>query len=186
MPIKEEPVVINFKYESGEDDNNCVYNVQFNTDKGTSLITIELEGGDVFNLPIDLLIETVDFLRKKGAIQNSTCQNNQINQTIHRTNSLPLPQVVKQKKDSTNFQSTIEPVSSFAPSPVIDIIKQAENKAIEIASQPQVIVEDLPVEVFKRPVIRSRIRDDDNPKGAEEEAALLRGSSGKTIKRANE
>jgi len=158
MPIKEEPVVINFRYEPESEDatdgNQAVYDIQYHTEEGEPVITIELAGGEGITLPASLMIETVDFLRRKGAIPGANMKSiplprTQVAQTTSRRTvnaniGLPLPQITKAQMqvDVNNAQANIiqgatieaEPFTSFAPTVPVENIAPHQTAQIIVGS----------------------------------------------------
>lgn len=204
MAIKEEPVVVNFIYDVDE-KVNTPYRLKFETINDVPYLDIEVEdnSGNSFRVHMDVLVEVVDSLRAKGLIKNHntavvpTSPTSRTVGSLAKSPMLQVPTIVK-KDNPTVSQQVVqnsvqvpyieaEPFDSFSPTEIIkEAINtvQAEQVSIPVnAAVPDQIQTDT---LVKRPVIRSRVTSDDDPMGAEREAALLRGgaSNGKTIKRA--
>lgn len=203
MAIKEEPVVVNFVYDVDE-KVNTPYRLKFETIDNVPYLDIDVEDRkeSSFRVHLNVLIEVIDNLRAKGLISNPntvvtpTSPTSRTIDSLVKSPTLQVPTIIKkdnsvvsqpvvQNSVSTSFIE-VEPFDSFSPT---EVIKEAINS---VKSDQNFMPANIVVEssasidpIVKRPVIRSRVTDDDDPMGAEREAALLRGNgSGKTIKRA--
>lgn len=202
MPIKEEPVRIEFQYEQEDaQTSDGMFNVEYysETEDGKEKKYVRLTPhGTTENstFELDFLVEVVDFLRKKGVVDAKV---EAIPEGHTSRSSLPLPSI-----QTINMGS-----SSISEGSLVGIVEHAIPISTSIANGgesqilappvinskptgPKVIV-DAPLAeeaeklIIKRPVIRTRIGEHEDPMEALEESKRQRGQNPqKSIKRKEE
>jgi hypothetical protein len=205
MAIKEKPKDLEFTYE--DDDGRIVYDVKFSEETGTVTMTgfTNDDNPTIMIFGAKALAEIVDFLRENKVIEGGSPS---YPSTLTyppgvRGGALPLPQI-ETKDGSAAIPAPVEgfpsdalvpnapppantmPIASFdisaspSPAPVPVPVKTATGPVI-INKGNNDDLSDIP----KRNVIRTRVKDVDDPMGAEREAAAQRKKNPKkTIKRA--
>jgi hypothetical protein len=206
MPIKEEPVRIEFQYEQ-EDANTSdgIFNVEYFAEtqdgKEKKYVKVTPHGeteASVFEL--DFLVEVVDFLRKKGVVDRKAPEV--IEEVSGSSLKLPTVQLAGGSKtpaaemfkqhvtpmpiDITKAEDTVNPayvpVGALAP-PVVNGDQLGGPKVI---AAPKVISAETAGEmpIINRPVIRTRIGEREDPMVAIEQARMQRKQNpAKAIKR---
>lgn len=192
MPIKEEPVRIEFQYEQ-EDANTSdgVFNIEYFSEtedgKEKKYVKVTPHGeteSSVFEL--DFLVEVVDFLRKKGVVDNKSPKVEEVIggesggslrlPTIQLAGDAPPEIDVFAEPQAHSFVDTKNPtyipVSALVP-PVVNGVQASGPKVI---AAPVVISAETASEIsmIKRPVIRTRIGEREDPMAAIEQAKLQR------------
>ena len=201
MPIKEEPVRIEFQYEQ-EDENTSagVFNVEYfaetEDEKEKKYVRVTPCGttdSSVFEL--DFLVEVVDFLRKKGVVENKSSEV--VAEAPISSLSLPTVQkavgavgipvegmfdqhVIPTTVDITKVEDTVNasyvPVNALTPS-VVNGVSTGGPKVITAESAEQ-------MPIINRPVIKTRIGETEDPMVAIEQARMQRKQNpAKSIKR---
>lgn len=176
---------------------NVVYSGDNCMEAGLFPVTIEADGGQKINCPVEFFQEVVEFLTQKGVIEPvlSRTVNNpgSLLPTLNsgdlrrQTDGIPLPQI--ERKSSPSAVATVgDALASFditseAPHVTAQVVDKV-TKAAELPQGPVIGVapgvgEVVATPVINRPVIRSRVTGDD-PQSAEKEAAAIRAASGKT------
>jgi hypothetical protein len=163
------------------------YNIEYDPNGMKNLIIAQ--GQEIVTLPLDLFVETVDFLKSKGVIKGQTygAPMKRDPHTELNNSPLPIPKIENNEegdsgeKDNTlNFSSDIDPLSSFDISTTTNPVVDTQKKE-EVEEEIKIEKEKPKEEIIKRTVIRSRVQGDD-PLSAEKEAALIRGASSKSDK----
>jgi hypothetical protein len=194
MPIKEEPVRIEFQYEQeGGVTSDGVFDVEYfsemNDGKEKKYVRVTPHGateGSIFEL--DFLVEVVDFLRKKGVIDNSSPLQENV-----ATGTLPLPQIdvsgniSKPQPQAIAIDSPPQalPVSTFSTELTPDI-DTPTVKAIDASVGPSVIVSGVAVDnnvIIDRPVVRTKVGANEDPLKSIEDSARQRNAMQKTTKK---
>jgi len=197
MTIEEKKKVLEFTYSSDNITTGDNFDIVYDEMNGRS-ISIK-NGSSKIVIPIELLTEMTDFLASKGIIKNNNSNmphsNSNIENVYHVGQGLPIPKI-ENKKESDNIKESeiITPISSFdisqnnshvnkAPK---DLIKNPvdDKEGAVFGNEENKISE----EKINRPVIRTRIKDENDPLQAEREASIARGAgkdSVKKIKRSN-
>lgn len=197
MSIEEKKQILEFSYITNDADNNYKYNIVYNPDALLRpSLKISKGNEEEITYPVELFSEVVEFLQNKGILKPkmSIRGGGIVNSVPQSGGTLPMPQVNKgvvsdtPPPDALSSFDISEPViteSAIVESVVTSSVQDKKPKK-STPSGP-VITPDSTVEVTKRPVIRTRIKDDNNPTGAEDEAKLIRGSGEagkrKTIRR---
>lgn len=206
MPIKEEPVRIEFQYEQ-EDANTSdgIFNVEYFAEtqdgKEKKYVKVTPHGeteASVFEL--DFLVEVVDFLRKKGVVDSKSpevveeAQGSSLRlptvqlaggskasaAEMFKQHVTPMPIDITEAEDTIN--PTYVPVGALSP-PVVNGVQAGGHKAV---GSPVVISAETAGEmpVINRPVIRTRIGEREDPMVAIEQARMQRKQNpAKSIKR---
>jgi hypothetical protein len=169
MTIKEEPQIIEFVYEC-EDDPNKSYALKYYTEDNKSLVSVA-RGDYIEIFPLGFFKEVYEHLQLKGVIKGKSSRN-----PSSFSSSTISPPKIDKKDDSVDnvFPTSFMPAfSSFdIPSAAVSSPTQGEkSERIKVSSSDD-------KEIVKRPVIRSRVTNDEDPLSAERDAALLRGESG--------
>jgi hypothetical protein len=189
--IKEEPVQIEFTYEPDIQLTNTIDPIKIIYFKENNVPFISF---NEIKYPLDFFIEVVDFLTKKGVVKKEN-----ILVESHKS-SLPLPSITKSGnvvRDSnyvitekiTNKDRIETNKNASQPFPSFNIGIDEEKKMKEIEEEGRKIKEfknsQNKTPIIKRPVIRTRVTDEEgDPLEAERAAAQLRGSNEeKSIKR---
>jgi len=148
------------------------------------------------DFPVDFFVETVDFLRSKGVIKPDVLTRGlPATNVISSGNILPIPEITSQGIPEAT--SNAVPVTSFDVNQESTEPTKLEPPVIEktqgpVIGKPEgpVIDNSTPVDgnsdMPKRPVIRSRVTNADDPLAAEREAAILRGQSESNFRRKDE
>lgn len=188
MPIKEEPVRIEFQYEKEDtNDSDSVFNVEYFSEKedgkDAKYVKLTPHGKDasaVFEL--DFLVEVVDFLRKKGVVDEK------IPAGPTPREGLPLPQIKQSGSSDMISPSNSIPVSSFVQNgegesqllnpPTVRVSGGNGPKVISASANDAEAIS-----VINRPVIKTRIGETEDPLRALEESKRQRGESKKTFRR---
>lgn len=210
MTIQEQPMQIEFTYKPEPFDENieldlgnyahqarrAEYNVVFHVEKDIPIVMIsETNSNDGFNFSADFLAELVDFLRQKGAIPQSgktastLLPSNLSPQMSSLAAGIPIPRIIK--KDSQVDAGPVIHSSHNKPLVSFDVNEEQIPDKNIVSTQSVAINKDVELsdaevaEIKKRPVIKTRIIDEDDPLAAERDAATMRGSGdGKSIRRA--
>jgi len=205
MPIQEKPVEIEFTYKSKvlcETGKGPTWTVKFKPsdesmlDGSPTLTIFPSNPTEVF--PVEFFTEVVDFLRSKNIIPSSSV-NSDIPQLPKQPStqvlplSIQLPQVIKKNTkegmEGPGMDISREDLSSN-DEPFISLVKNNNNteNATEKKAENNVVVDKNEISaenIPNRPVIRSRVTDND-PLSAEKDAATIRGKSKISIKRKDE
>jgi len=179
MTIKEEPTKLEFNYEDDEDSSmNC----KISYEEGKVALFFVSEPDSAYVYPLNFFVEIVDFLKKKGIVkdQSGAIIGGPVSPVNPSGGTIAFPQVVK--KDGTT-PAPAEPFTSLSSQ---DTQKEKDTEE-DSAPEPQgkVVTADQSASpnIIKRPVIKSRITDENDPLAVEREARLLRGETGeKSIK----
>jgi hypothetical protein len=190
MPIKEEPIEIKFHYESPETEKGAKYICDVSCDTTISPVKLKIVEkvdtgkSQVITLPLDFVVEAVDFLRKKGAVSfPPPAEVRGVASVVHP--SIPIPVIEKKDTESQAApkiaRSDASPFSSFSTGGEEEakVIKSADDapigeQKIKIGEK-EVQLND--VEMQKRTVIRTAdIADENNPRAVEDNAAAQRNS----------
>ncbi len=182
MTIEEKPKALEFTF-SPMDQPNSKFEIIYDSEKEFSIIITKFNKASL-NMPLELLTEVVDFLRSKGVIENKIPVNPI--KTITTINTIPLPVI-----DGEEIIEKVEkieiagPVTSFDTSvETKEIIKEIVEEKNPEKEKNIVIKEDKKEETIpNRTVIKTKKFNKDDPKGAEREAAELRGSKESNFKR---
>ncbi len=179
MSIEEKPKALEFTF-SPMDQPNSKFEIIYDSEKEFSIIITNFNKASL-NMPLELLTEVVDFLRSKGVIENKIPVNPI--KTITTINTIPLPVI-----DGEEIIEKIEiagPVTSFDTSvETKEIIKEIVEEKNPEKEKNIVIKENNKEETIpNRTVIKTKKFDKDDPKGAEREAAELRGNRESNFKR---
>lgn len=203
MPIKEEPVVVSFTYEIDE-RVDVPYKFKYESLSGIPMLYIAMMDGSEATMQIhaEVIADVIDNLRAKGLMKkNGTNPVPQQPTTLARTSVLQSPSIVKRENSSVLNIPTAqtaspaapsapfiesEPFTSFSPSAVIEDAVET-TKTSESVAEP-IVAQKSTAGIIRRPVIRSRVTNDDDPLSAEREASMLRGAgaSEKAIRRKDE
>ena len=203
MAIREKNRILEFSYEndqipSGESDGRMDYDIVYDPSiANTPLTIISLKDNIQISCPTNLLVEIVDFLRKKGVIESQTnIRNLEKILSPSSQQGIPLPVITKKSGQETLYKD-ISPLSSF------DVIADADDSQdLDYSTVVQMGIpkEDAPTEgiviragqdvdpgsekvMKERPVIRARVKDAENdPTGAEREGNNKRKSMKKSQK----
>ncbi len=179
MTIEEKPKALEFTF-SPMDQPNSKFEIIYDSEKEFSIIITNFNKASL-NMPLELLTEVVDFLRSKGVIAPKIkITAGQINtETI--ISAIPLPVIEGEENE-------IEKVEQIIAGPVIsfDTSVETKEKIKQITKEKNIVIkEDKKKEevIPNRPVIKTKKFNKDDPKGAEREAAELRGSKESNFKR---
>ena len=162
---------------------------------------VKSDGSDSFKYPVSLFVEIVDFLREEKLIKNKD-----INKSIGNHKDIDVKIENKDGVDSVLPIPKIHPIFSFdTANGEGDLFENENNEESMIKEEmdKEEIVNNEEVKnkeskddkenkgIIKRPVIRSRVTDDENdPLGAERDAHIQRSkimkNNNKTIKRKEE
>jgi hypothetical protein len=204
MAIHEKNKVIEFSYEDekiGNEDGREIVGYDMVYDGTNPLTPLRIcQRGNINGLLFchpDLLVEIVDFLRKKGVIVSQTnIRNLEKILTPSSQQGIPLP-VITKKSGQETLSKDISPLSSFDVNTDADDSQDLDSSTVVQMGIPR---EDVPTEgiviragqdvdpgsekVMKdRPIIRTRVKDAENdPTGAEREANNKRKSMKKNQK----
>ena len=184
MTIEEKPKALEFTF-SIEGNPNLKYEIVYDSQKSQEPIIINY-GGLKMGMPVELFTEVVDFLTSKGVIiSKGKIIAGQINtETI--INTIPLPVIDGEENEIEKVeQITTGPVTSFDTSvETEEIIKEIVEEKNPEKEKNIVIKENKKEEtISNRIVIKTKKFNKDDPKGAEREAAELRGSKESNFKR---
>jgi len=202
MPIKEEPVRIEFQYEQEDTKgDDGVFNVEYYSEtvdgKEKKYLNITPHGEDIpSTFEVNFLVEVVDFLRKKGVVEGH--EEEIVAETATR---LPLPSIQtssdkivmpdgsllsppKIEKAPTFFSPTNNPVPGFAKnteaSEILPLPVVGNNPAAKVISAETAD----PALIINRPVIRTKVgENEDTMKGLIESRKQRPVNPAKTIKR---
>ncbi len=211
MPIKEEPVRIEFQYEQEDAvTSDGVFNVEYFSEKDggkeKKYVRVTPHGTTVDSIfELDFLVEVVDFLRKKGVVDEQVVEEIIPEGAVFR-NGLKLPkiQTFGTKAEGSpigieghapevtiNNHNTSVPISTFVTNgdesqilapPVVHNSQAGEPTVI--ASPKIISATDGAMPVINRPVIRTRIKENEDPMVALEESRRQRKTNPeKSIKR---
>jgi len=200
MPIREEPVRIEFQYERKDTDTGVgtfkvEYFLEKDGDEEKKYLNVTPLGSDephVFE--VDFFVEVVDFLRRKGVVEEVQIESPKVENT---GSTLPLPSI------QVSGSAAPEPTSVMGykdqlpinPIPVSSFVTHGNHNelsppVIDSVMAPKIISasdEKTPLPVINRPVIRTRVEDNEDPMKALEEARRQRKvNSQKSIKRKEE
>lgn len=209
MPIKEEPVRIEFQYEQKDaQTSDGTFDVEYFSEKDgedeKKYLKIMPHGTNSPHIfEVDFFVEVVDFLRSKGVI-DGTVVKEEIPEGSTPRSGLPLPkiQIVKEGDIkipigvavSTGSEVIVDATANMNSIPISSFTTEGEPKGLEppvVASVqsngPKIISataagDALPV--INRPVIRTRVGEKEDPIKAYEDARRQRQSNpDKIIKR---
>jgi hypothetical protein len=184
MAIREKPRDLEFNYVPEGIGNNPLYEIRFSEETLDVYIKkSDTTDGVIIQIESDVLAEIVDFLRDNKKIPMPT---DMVATPLHPVlgsgkRALSVPQI--DKKEDSNFNSSLSPVSSFSVDSGLESkdenivddppVKTAKKKdgVIFVGGKEKKVTNDI-----KRTVITSR---------SEEESKLLRGEgeSDKSIRR---
>lgn len=208
MPIKEEPVRIEFQYEPDDAaSSDSVFNIEYFVQKvegdEKKFLKISQYGSDEPSIfEVDLLVEIVDFLRSKGVIANSIepCPADTV-----ATSSLPLPKIQLAGDSPAGIFSPPPPQTGvYQQSPTPNGVVGFEEgnisagQAVSQILRTPVVKKDgptvitaapgAPTPVINRPVIKTRVAENEDPIKALEDSKRLRGgiNAQKKIKRSED
>ena len=200
MPIKEEPVRIEFQYEQEDaQTSDGVCNVEYYSEtidgKEKKYLNITPHGHTTpSTFEVDFLVEVVDFLRKKGVVKDEVIEEVVPEGPIPRS-GLKLPSI---QTFGTNVEGYPVGIAGHVPKgvPISTFITDSDESQIlappvvsKANASPMVISaeEGAPMPVINRPVIRTRVRENEDPMIALEESRRQRQTNTqKSIKRAEE
>lgn len=214
MPIKEEPVRIEFQYEQEDaGTSDGVFSVEYFSEtedgKEKKYVRVTPHGtteNSIFEL--DFLVEVVDFLRKKGVVEDKVEEQSVPDGQTPRS-VLPLPNIQLAKNSShilpvgastasettvaldSNFNKSGIPISTFITNGVEpQILSSPVVSSSQSIAAPKVISAPeagSPMPVITRPVIRTIVKENEDPMTALEESKRQRKvNTEKTIKRKEE
>lgn len=139
-------------------------------------------GGQKLDCPVELLQEVIQFLIKKGVINDKVVPSGGFVSPSGTGSPLPIPTIIN-SVEKDHISSVSEPFTSFndfSTSEVVDSSVEVVNSLEEINNSKEnknkKIEEpkEIPPEALKRPVFRNRITGE-NPLQAEQEASEMRG-----------
>ncbi len=184
MAIKEKQKALEFTF-STEGNPNLKYEIVYDSQNIMAPILID-HNGLKMGMPVELFTEVVDFLRSKGVITPKIkITAGQINtETI--INTIPLPVIDGEENEIEKVEQIIAgPVTSFDTSVETEVIVKeiAEEKNPE--KEKNIVIKENEKEetISNRIVIKTKKFNKDDPKGAEREAAELRGNKESNFKR---
>jgi hypothetical protein len=205
MAIHEKNKVIEFSYEDEQidtEDGRSItgYDMVYDGTNPLTPLRIVQKGnvnGILFCHP-SLLVEIVDFLRKKGVIQSQVNIRDlaAASRGLLPQQGIPLP-VISKKDVSAAVEKDIAPIASWDCSTDADSDQDLDSSTVapvgipkdDEASEGIVIKAGQEIDpgsekvMKERPVIRSRVKDAENdPTGAEREASNKRRSMKKSEK----
>jgi hypothetical protein len=189
MPIKEDPIKIEFHYESPAGEKSK-YKCDVSCDASIEPIELvikekfDMGKGAVITLPLDFIVEAVDFLREKGIVSGLAPHSNVLKGVAPTGTSIPIPSIEKkeeaeedQKKPDVHT-STAAPFSSFAvPSENQDKKKRVQPPAtankIKVGGKEISLDE---VEMKKRAVTRtdSTVEETNSRSAEKQEKSITR------------
>ena len=194
MAIKEKPRDLEFTYE--DDNGTLIYDVKFLEESGMVFFN-GIGKGEVprISFEVKVLAEIVDFLREQDAIEGGSPKRPR----SFGESLLPLP-VIETKNKQVPIMASLNhlPLSSFDikgetldgenEEVLIDTTKKPKESTVTKKVNGGIVIDNLTPsdsDIPERAVIRTRIRDVDDPLGAEKDAAEMRGSGkgAKEIKR---
>ena len=187
MSIEEKERVLEFSYiEGGYADGDLKYNIIYDPH---AKFALNISGnGKEFLCSVSLFQEVTEFLQKKGIIKPTILSRETFPPTVgfsKNPNSLSLPSVQKigeeNKQVSVTPSEPIDQISSFDISTPLKSEEELEKDSSIPLTGPVISQNDKP-EIVNRPVIRTRVNNDD-PLSAEKEAAVLRSYGKKEQKR---
>ena len=193
MPIKEEPVRIEFQYEqqNAKDDDRLFFVEYFsetiNKEEKKYVRVTPSDSKDSSVFELDFLVEVVDFLRDKGVVKKEVIEGTE----AVTTSALPLPKV--QSAIGVNMsdviplevESVLDTVSEYAQvgglvPPVINRMESVTPTVITASDNDE-------SQIIKRPVIKTRVGENEDPMVAIERAKQQRKiNPEKSIKRRND
>jgi len=178
MSIKEKPRVLEFSFVSDKDPS-LRYEVEYNSQ---AIVPIEIGyNGKKITMPIEFFTEVVDFLKGKGVIKGDY-KNIDIGSKVNKSVFIPIPIIDGEETDVEKNEIPTSPITSFDTT--ISALGIAEKKLKEKESNESNI-EEKEENFPKRKVIKTRVKDNNDPLQAEREAAELRGEVKRKIKRAD-
>ncbi len=189
MPIKEKPKSLEFTF-SIEGNPNLKYEIVYDTKNIMEPIRISY-GELKMGVPVEFFTEVVDFLTSKGVIAPKIkISAGQINAET-TISAIPLPIIIEGQENNEIEQKekqieTAGPITSFDTSvETEEIIKEIVEEDISEKEKNIVIKENNEKEkvIPNRTVIKTKKFDKDNPRGAEREAAELRGKKESNFRR---
>jgi len=212
MPIKEEPVRIEFQYEQEDaQTSDGVFNVEYFAEtedgKEKKYVKITPHGADQSSvLELDFLVEVVDFLRGKGVVEDKA---EPIPECPTPRSGLQLPSiqvsgtsvegspvgVAGHVPEGTIGSSGVNiPISAFVTngesSEVLTppVVHTAKGEGPTVIAAPTVIAggsaDAMPV--INRPVVRTRVGEKEDPLKALEDSRRQRGKAQSNFKRKEE
>jgi len=204
MPIKEEPIRIEFQYEQ-EDAGAEKFNVEYfsetveDKEKKYLRITPSSTPDESHVFEVGFFVEVVDFLRKKGVVEEIAPE-----ESVVRTNlSLPTIQTSPSHIEMPNSGMLAPPVVEKSPmffssvhgaSPALPPEGESSqifvpNVAAIAKTVPTIISADTADEssIIKRPVIRTKVGENEDPMKSLIDSQRQRGvNPAKAIKRREE
>lgn len=132
--------------------------------------------------PVSLFVEIVDFLRKEKFIEkeeivdkikdvNNDLDNLDNDLQVSQKNKLPLPKI----NPISSFDDKDVSKSNFGEEDIKNDKKESDKKEIKKDNKDETSKEETTGELLKRPLIKTRVDDEDkDPLKAEREAKILR------------
>ena len=107
MAIKEKPVKLSFIYDPEDKEGGGLINIEYEEKGDKSIIKVQEIGKngkleeDCYSFDVQLFVETVDFLREKGAIEGKQKEEKEPQSIIVEspTGGIPLPQIDGKEDD---------------------------------------------------------------------------------------
>ena len=213
MPIKEEPVRIEFQYEQEDAmTSDGVFNVEYYSEtidgKEKKYVRVTPHGQtESSEFELDFLVEVVDFLRKKGVVDGDAPEEVIPEGPIPRSGlQLPSIQVAGSTAEGSPVgvpghvpEGTIGntnngiPISTFITngdsSEILapPVVKTAEGQGPTVVAAPTVISgEEAAMPIINRPVVRTRVGEKEDPLKALEDSRRQRGQTKSNFKRKEE
>ena len=190
MPIKEEPVRIEFQYEQKDaKTSDGTFNVEYFSEKDgeeeKKYLNITPNGVDKPHIfEVDFFVEVVDFLRKKGVVENvEESVENDTPEGPTPKSGLPLPNI-QTVSDASGPSQIFAPIVENENPTYVPVAALATPSEPEL---PTVITasDGTSMSIINRPVIRTRIKENEDPmKAIEESNRQRRSNPQKSIKRA--
>jgi hypothetical protein len=191
MPIKEEPVRIEFQYEP-EDAQGATemlkieYFSEMRGDNEKKYLSIMPAGADSPHIfEVDFFVEIVDFLRKKGVVGQKV---EEIPEGPTPRSALPLPSIQmsgEQREIPAQGLPTLPVVDNPTYIPVTALIPPETKTAV--APKVFTAADAGTVPVINRPVIKTRVSENEDPMKAIIDSQRQRKTNpAKSIKRKEE
>lgn len=196
MPIKEEPVRIEFQYERKDAvGSEGTFNVEYFSDKDGEVekkyLSITPDGSSSPHIfEVDFFVEVVDFLRKKGVIEGSEGNvENEVPEGAIPRSGLPLPSI-QMSGGHSEIPSQVLPTLPVIDNPTyIPVTALASHEPTKTVAEPKIITASDAVNapIINRPVIRTRVTENEDPMKAIIESQRQRKTNPqKSIKRKEE
>lgn len=209
MPIKEEPVRIEFQYEQEDaQSSDGVFNVEYFAEteggKEKKYVKITPHGTDTPSiLELDFLVEVVDFLRKKGVVKDKVIEDASPRSGLE----LPKIQTLGTKAEGSPIGVAVHvpegtigkttngiPISTFITNGdsletlTVPVVHTAKGEGPTNLAAPTIIVggEGASMPVINRPVVRTRVGEKEDPLKALEDSRRQRGQTQSNFKRKEE